>query len=259
MHKSESQSSRGSLAVVGIGPAGPLDMTQRALHAILNCEVVVGFRANLDQIPELLDGKEVILSRMGEERERALVSLSRASSGSHVVLLSGGDPGIYGMASPVVTEIIAYGDDPIPFDVTIVPGVPASAASASLLGAPLGQDHGVISLSDRFVPWEVISQRLRALMLADMVVVIREPSSRHRPENMKLAHDLIQTHRRPETPVAVVKDAYQETQSIVFTTVSNLLDHEYDMRTTVIIGSSETIQLGRWMSTPRFHSDLALE
>ena len=253
------RSSRGSLAVVGIGPAGLLDMTQRAHQAIIHSDVVVGYRAFLDRVPELLSGKEIISSSMGDERERALISLERAAGGSRVALLSGGDPGIYGMASPSVEELIAYGDEPLAFDVTIIPGVTASTASGSLLGSPLAQDHGVISLSDRFVPWSVISQRLHALMVADLVVVIYEPSSRHRPENMKKAHAVIQEHRGPETPVAIVEDAYRETQSVIFTSVGRLLDHQYDMRTTVIIGSSETVQSGRWMSTPRFHSKLKEE
>ena len=231
-------------------------MTQRAHRAILHSEVVVGYQAFLDRVPELLSEKEIISSSMGDERERALISLDRAGGGSHVALLSGGDPGIYGMASPIIEELISFGVDPPPFEVTIIPGVTASTASGSLLGSPLAQDHGVISLSDRFVPWDVISKRLNALLVADLVVVIYEPSSRHRPENMKKAHGVMQEHRRPETPVAIVKDAYRETQSVTFTSVGRLLDHEYDMRTTVIIGSNETIQSGRWMSTPRFHSKL---
>jgi precorrin-3B C17-methyltransferase len=234
-------------------------MTQRAHQVIANSDVVVGYRGYVDRVMELLDGKDVISSGMGKERDSALISLDRAAGGSHVALLSGGDPGIYGMASPVIAELLAYGDDPLPFDVILIPGVTASTASGSLMGSPLAQDHGVISLSDRFVPWEVISQRLRALMAADMVVVLYELSSRHRPENMKLAHEIIQEHRPSETPVAVVKDAYQESQSIAFTTVGKLLDIEYDMRTTMIVGSSETTRVGNWMSTPRFHSRLVVE
>ena len=249
-----STSSRGSLAVVGIGPSGVTDMTHRAHQTILDSDVVIGYQVYLDQVAPLLSGKEVLASRMGKERERAMIAFDRAAAGARVALLSGGDAGIYGMASPIVEELIAAGELDHAFDVVIVPGLTASVASASLVGAPLAQDHAVISLSDRFVPWSVIEERLRAVMLADLVLVIYEPSSKHRPLNMSKATDVIREFRGSDTPVAVVTDAYREGQGVELTSLEHLLDYEFDMRTTVIIGNSQSVMNGRWMATPRFHT-----
>jgi precorrin-3B C17-methyltransferase len=225
---------KGRLAIVGIGPGGRDQMTGRARDAIAGADCIVGNGLYLDQIAPLLPGKEVIRSSMGKEVERARMAVELACSRS-VAVVSGGDPGVYGMAS-IVLEVLEHSGLDIP--VEVVPGVTAATAAASRLGAPLSGDFVVASLSDLLTPWEEIERRLDLAFQMGIPVVLYNPRSRGRRDHLAVAFALAARHLPPETPVGFVKDAYREGERMDITTLGSARDkiRDVDMHATVIIG-----------------------
>jgi len=237
---------RGHLAVVGLGPGDPAERTPRAETAVRRAEVVVGYRAYLDQCADLVrPGQETVASPIGDEVARAKVALAAATAGRRVALVCSGDAGIYGMAS-IVLELA--GDA---VDVEVVPGVTAAVAAAALLGAPLGHDHVAISLSDLLTPWPVIEGRLRAAAQADLVVSIYNPRSKGRPWQLDAARVVLLEHRPPGTPVGVVTDAARPGQCVTVTTLAELDPVAVGMTTCVVVGASTTRVVAGRMVTPR--------
>ena len=228
----------GRLSIVGIGPGGLDQMTAGARDAIAGADLIIGNGLYLDQIAPLLPGKEIIRSSMGKEVERARQAVELACSRA-VVVVSGGDPGVYGMAS-IVLEVLEHSGLGIPVDV--VPGVTAATAAASLLGAPLSGDFVVISLSDLLTPWEEIERRLGLAFQMGVPVVLYNPRSRGRRDHLAVALALALEHLPPETPLGFVKDAYREGEKVTVTTLREGRGRieEADMHATIIIGGRET-------------------
>lgn len=154
-------------------------------------------------------------------------------------MVSGGDAGIYGMAS-IVLEVLEHGGEEIP--VEVIPGVTAANAAASLLGSPLSGDFAAVSLSDLLTPVEVIERRLHAAFSMGTPVVLYNPKSRGRPHNFALAMEIAGKYRNPETPIGIVKNAYREGEAIMVVTLGEvaLADSMVDMHTTVIVGGEES-------------------
>jgi len=225
---------RGRLSIVGIGPGGLDQMTGRAREVIAAAECVIGNGTYLDQVAPLLGGKEVIRSSMGKEVDRARRAVELACSG-RVAVVSGGDPGIYGMAS-IVLEVLEHSGLAIP--VEVVPGVTAATAAASRLGSPLSGDFAVISLSDLLTPWEEIERRLELAFRMQVPVVLYNPRSRGRKDHLAVALSLAGRHLPSETPVGFVKDAFRPGEQAVITTLGKAGERigEVDMHATVIIG-----------------------
>lgn len=247
---------RGSLTVVGLGPGALDQLTPAARAAVEGAEVVLGYRAYLDLAAPLLAGKERVDGHMTGETERARAAIARARAGARVALVSSGDPGVYGMAS-LVLEILRdegwrRGEG---FDLAVVPGVTALGSCASLAGAPLGHDFCAISLSDLLTPWEVIARRLEAAASADFVIGLYNPASTRRRRPLAEAHAILSRHRPPETPVAVVTDAYREGERAVVTDLGRLLEEEIGMTTTVIVGASRSFAFEGFLVTPRGYGD----
>lgn len=233
-----SHADRGALYIVGTGPGSPGQMTRDAVQAIESAEYVIGNSSYLTALAPFLVGKEVIRSSMGKEVERAQQAVDLARD--HVVaMVSGGDPGVYGMAS-IVLEVLERSGSEI--DVRIIPGVTAANAAASRVGSPLSGDFCVISLSDLLTPLPVIEQRLRAAFSMGIPVVLYNPKSRGRPHNLSLALGIAREHHAPGTPVAIVKNAYREGEEVILTTLGEAPGKEdlVDMHSTVIIGGSES-------------------
>jgi len=209
-------------------------MTVRARDAIGSAEYVIGNGTYLDQIASLLHGKEIVRSSMGREVERARQAVELACSKA-VAVVSGGDPGVYGMAS-IVLEVLEHSGLDIP--VEVVPGVTAATAAASRLGAPLSGDFVVMSLSDLLTPGEEIERRLDLAFRMGVPVVLYNPRSRGRREQLAAALGLAARHLPPETPVGIVKNAYREGEELVVTTLGSAKGGigEVDMHATVIIG-----------------------
>ncbi|GAC1512097.1 MAG: hypothetical protein NVS2B12_29130 [Ktedonobacteraceae bacterium] len=249
----------GQLTIVGLGPGSRDLMAPRAVHALQACEMVIGYRVYIEQIRDLLAGKEVHESELTHEVERATLAVSAACAGRSVCIISSGDAGIYGMAG-LVLDILARVQEETPaLDadkrvkpvVEVVPGISALNAAAALLGAPLMHDFAVISLSDLLTPWPTIAQRLSAAGAADFVIVLYNPTSRRRTWQLTEAQRLLLASRPEATPVGLVRNAYREGQQIQHTTLGALCTDDVDMFTTLVIGNSSTrIQQGH-MITPR--------
>ncbi len=193
-------------------------------------------------------GAEVVSGTMGKEVERAKIAVSKALEGHNVVMVSSGDPGVYGMAG-IVLEVAAQEKTDLP--VEIVPGVTAATAAASKLGAPLVSDFAVISLSDLLTPWEKIERRLEAASAADFAIVLYNPKSEGRIEPLMKAYEIMLKHMRPETPVGIVRQAGRAGEEVIVTTLKELLNAEIDMVTTIIVGNSATKVVNGKMVTAR--------
>jgi precorrin-3B C17-methyltransferase len=240
----------GKLFVVGIGPGSLDEMTYHARRTIEASDVIVGYSAYIDLAEQLFSGKVVITGGMGMEVERCEAALREALVGRTVALISSGDAGIYGMAG-LVLEIARKKGIEHPEAIEIVPGVPAFVAAAALVGAPLMNDFASISLSDLMNPWEKIKKRLAAAAQGDFVTCLYNPRSATRVQQIDKAREIFLKHRSPETPAAIIRNAFRDNQSKIITTLDAMLSHEIDMLSIVIIGNSETEADGRWMVTRR--------
>ncbi|MFJ4894433.1 precorrin-3B C(17)-methyltransferase [Streptomyces sp. NPDC088788] len=237
---------RGRLAVVGLGPGARDLLTPRATRELRRASVLVGLDQYVDQIRDLLrPGTLVLESGLGAEEERARTAVAEARRGRAVALIGSGDAGVYAMASPALAEA---SDD---IDVVGVPGVTAALAAGSILGAPLGHDHVSISLSDLHTPWEVIERRVRAAAEADIVVTFYNPRSRGRDWQLPKALAILAEHRKPVTPVGVVRNASRPDESSRVTTLGSLDPAIVDMMTVVTVGNTATREIAGRMVTPR--------
>jgi cobalt-precorrin 5A hydrolase/precorrin-3B C17-methyltransferase len=237
---------RGHLAVVGIGPGARDLMTPRSVAELRRASVIVGLDQYVDQVADLLrPGTTVLASGLGREQERAAAAVAEARAGRAVALIGSGDAGIYAMASPALE--LADGT----VDVTGVPGVSANLAAAALLGAPLGHDHAVISLSDLHTPWEAIERRVTAAAEADLVACLYNPASRGRTWQLRRALSVLARSRPPGTPVGWVRDAFRPDESVSISTLADFDPAGADMRTLVIVGSSRSRVVAGRMVTPR--------
>ena len=238
----------GKLYIVGTGPGKIEHLTLKALTVLREAEVVVGYKTYLKLLEKLLSGKEIYSFSMTEEVKRAKKAIEEALKGRIVALISGGDPGIYGMAG-LVLEILAKNN--LSLEVEIIPGISALNACSALIGAPLMNDFAVISLSDRLVPWEEIKKRLNIISQTDLPIVIYNPRSKRRKTQLSEAKKIILQYRGENTPVAVVTCAMRESQKIYFTTLGELDETLVNMGSTVIIGSSKSFYFNKWFITPR--------
>jgi len=237
---------RGRLALVGIGPGARDLMTPRAVAELRRASVVVGLDQYIDQVADLLrPGTRVLASGLGSEQQRAAIAVAEAAAGRAVALIGSGDAGIYAMASPA----LELANDRI--DVVGVPGVTAALAAAAVLGAPLGHDHAVISLSDLHTQWEVIERRVRAAAEADLVTCFYNPASRARTWQLGRALAILAEHRPPSTPVGWVRQASRPGQQAGIASLASFDPATADMHTLVVVGSSRTAVLAGRMVTPR--------
>ncbi len=246
----------GKIMLVGIGPGSAAHMTARARQAIIEADTVIGYVTYIKLVADLLDGKEVIRKSMTEELDRAVTALEAARQGKKVALISSGDAGVYGMAGPTYEVLFQAGwtpDDPV--QVEIIPGASALNSCAALVGAPLTHDFCAISLSDLLTPWPTIARRLDAVAMADFVVALYNPKSGRRTRQIVEAQRLFLRHRRPDTPVAIVKSAYRRRESIIFTTLDQMAEADIGMLSTVLIGNSNTVIRHGLMVTPRGYAN----
>ena len=237
---------RGRLALIGLGPGARDLMAPRAVEELRRASVVVGLDQYVDQVADLISpGAQVMATGLGEEEQRASVAVSEALAGRAVALIGSGDVGIYAMASPA----LALADERI--EVVGVPGVTAALAAGAVLGAPLGHDHAIISLSDLHTEWAVIERRVRAVAEADLVTCFYNPVSRTRNWQLGRALAILAEHRPPETPVGWVRDASRPGQYSGIATLAQFDPAQADMHTLVVVGSSRTTVVAGRMVTPR--------
>jgi len=241
----------GSLSIVGLGPGHAEMLTDQARTALQQATVVIGYTGYFTYIQHLVQGKTCIALSLTQETERARLAVEHALHGAQVTVISSGDAGIYGMASLILEVLEQRQAVHLLPDVVVVPGISAVNACASLLGAPLGHDFAVISLSDLLTPWDVIEKRLLAAASADFITVLLNPKSARRQWQYRQAQAILAQHRAPMTPVGVVRNAYRPEQSVEITTVADMLTASVDMLTTVIVGNSQTRCWQSRLVTPR--------
>ena len=251
----------GSLTVVGIGP-GRLDWCLPDVAArIASASDLVGYHTYLDLVAVETDARRHP-SDNRVEADRAVFALDLAAGGGDVVVVSSGDPGVFAMASAVIEQLDRWPERWHDVRLEVVPGVTAAQAVASRVGAPLGHDFCVVSLSDVLKPWEVIERRLDAAAGADFVIALYNPTSRHRPWQLERAVAVLSTHRSPDTPVVVGRDVGRPDEDVRVITLGALADAGADMRTVIVVGSSTTRvlpdrALGASVYTPRWYGESA--
>lgn len=208
--------------------------------ALAAADDLVGYTTYLDRVP-VRPGQVRHGSDNKVESERAEFALDLARRGRRVAVVSGGDPGVFAMATAVLE--VASQDEYARVPVRVLPGVTAANAAAARAGAPLGHDYATISLSDRLKPWEVIAERLRAAATADLVLALYNPGSRSRTWQVGKARDLLLEHRSPDTPVVLGRDVGGPAENVRTVRLGDLDPGEVDMRTILLVGSSQT----RWV------------
>lgn len=241
------------IIVAGLGPGSPEDMTPAVLDAFRQADVIVGYKYYFRFIePYLREGCECVDTGMKHERERAEQAFNLAEEGKTVVVISSGDAGIYGMA-PLIYEMCrerSLGSSPL--EITVIPGISAFQKAASLLGAPIGHDLCIISLSDLMTPWALIEKRIRAAAAGDFVTAVYNPKSHGRYWQLYRLRELFLVEGRSEsTPVGIVRQAGRPEQEVTLTTLGTLDPEQVDMFCVLIIGNSQSYEWQGKFITPR--------
>lgn len=241
--------STGKIIVAGIGPGSESDITPAVLSAIRQSDVIVGYKYYFRFIEKLIQpGAICIDSGMKREKVRAEEAYNYATAGKVVTVISSGDAGIYGMA-PLIYEMKREKESDIAIEV--LPGISAFQKAASLLGAPVGHDFCVISLSDLMTPWERIEKRIKAAASADFITAIYNPKSEGRYWQLYRLIELFLEERDPQTPLGFVRQAGREEQEVTITTLTDFDPEQVDMFTVILIGNSQTYQFDNHLITPR--------
>lgn len=233
--------------VVGMGPGSEEQMTLQAREALADCDVIVGYTVYVELLKKLWPDKEYRTTPMRQEAERCRMAFEEAKGGRKVAMVCSGDAGVYGMAGLMLELAKEYPD----CSLEIVPGVTAALAGGALLGAPLGHDFAVISLSDLLTPWEKIEKRLRLAALADLSICIYNPSSRKRAGYLKRACDILLESIEEERICGLAVMIGREGEHSEVLTLRELRERPADMFTTVFIGNSQTRKIGGRMVAPR--------
>lgn len=240
---------KSKITVIGIGPGHEGDMTSRAIEALRNADIVVGYNYYIPFISHLLkEDAEVVKNGMKQEQKRIEKAVEIAEGGRDVCVISSGDSGIYGMA-PLVYEMLK--EKGVDAEVEVIPGISAFQKAASLLGAPIGHDFCVISLSDLMTPWAVIEKRIKAAVDADFVTAVYNPKSTGRYWELYRLKELFLQGRGAETPVGYVRQAGRDEETVKVTTLRDFDPEDVDMFTVVIIGNSQSYQWQGHIITPR--------
>lgn len=233
--------------VVGIGPGKHTMLTYEADKVLSEVDIIVGYSVYVDLVREYYPDKEYMTTGMTKEVDRCRMALEAAGSGKRVAMICSGDSGVYGMAGIMLELAEEYKA----IEVIVVPGITAALSGGAVLGAPLGHDFAVISLSDLLTPWELIEKRLACMASADMAMAIYNPSSKKRSDYLKKACDIIISHGGSELVCGYVKNIGRDREEARVLTIEELRECELDMFTTVFIGNSQTKNIGGHMVTPR--------
>ena len=235
------------LFLVGFGPGDASSLTEKARASLAEADLICGYTLYVDLLRPLFPEKPVTSTGMTGETERCRFCLEEAAKGKTVALVCSGDAGVYGMASPVFELAPLWPS----VEIQVIPGVTAALSGSALLGAPLGHDFCVISLSDRLTDWAMIEKRLRAASMGDFAVCLYNPASRHRVDTLRRACAVLLEERSSDTVCGVTSRIGREGESWQILTLEARQHSPADMFTTVFIGSSKTKEIGGRMVTPR--------
>ena len=244
------------IIVAGIGPGNEQDITPAVAEVLKEADVVVGYKYYFRFVtPYLAPHAVCIDTGMKRERDRARQALELAEEGKTVCVISSGDAGIYGMA-PLMYEMVRERGSQV--EISVLPGISAFQKAAALLGAPVGHDFCVISLSDLMTPWARIERRIRAAAMADFVTAVYNPKSEGRYWQLyRLREIFLAEGRSPQTPVGFVRQAGRPEQSVTLTTLQEFDPEAVDMFTVVLIGNSQSYEWQGHFVTPRgYYRDL---
>lgn len=240
------------LYVVGMGPGAYEQMTIKAVRVLESCDVIVGYTVYTDLLQGYFPEKVYLTTPMKQEIKRCEMAFEEAQKGKQVAMVCSGDAGIYGMAGLIYEVGERYPE----VEIEIVPGVTAAIGGGSVLGAPIGHDLAIISLSDLLTPWEKIALRLAKAAEADLVICLYNPSSKKRADYLKKACEIMLQFKPEETVCGVVKHIARDGEEMQIYTLGELKDVAVDMFSTVFIGNAQTKVLRGKMITPRgYHHD----
>ncbi len=235
------------LTLVGMGPGDHAGMTFAADEALTAAEVIVGYKRYVQLLQPLYPDKEYVSTGMTREVDRCRDALELAANGKQVALVSSGDVGVYALAGLVYELSVDYPQ----VEIVVVPGVTAATSGAALLGAPIGHDFAVISLSDLLTDWAVIEQRLDAAAAADFCIALYNPASHKRADYLARASQILLRHKSPETVCGLAYRVGRSGEATALTTLGELHNATADMFTTVFIGNRATRVVNGRMVTPR--------
>ena len=243
------------IIVAGIGPGSKEDITPAVLEAVQGADVIVGYKYYFQFIEGYVkEGCECIDTGMKKERERAEQAFQIAEQGKTVVVISSGDAGLYGMA-PLIYEMERERRNANPerpkVEIQTLPGISAFQKASSLLGAPIGHDICLISLSDLMTPWEVIERRIKAAAVGDFVTAVYNPKSHGRYWQLYRLQELFMKYRSADTPIGYVRQAGRDEQEIKVTTLEKFDPEDVDMFTVILIGNSQSYVADGKFITPR--------
>lgn len=245
------ESNTKSIQVVGIGPGDYEDMTVRAIHALNECDVIVGYTVYVELIRKHFPEKVFLTTAMKQEVQRVQMAYEEAEKGKKVAFICSGDAGVYGMAGLILGMQKRYPQ----VQVGVIPGVTAALAGGAILGAPFIHDFALISLSDLLTPWTLIEQRLRCAGKGDFCICLYNPSSQKRAEYLKKACDILMEYKKSDTVCGYVKNIARDQEVKYIGTLGELREQSVDMFTTVFIGNSSTRHIGDHMVTPRGYNN----
>jgi precorrin-3B C17-methyltransferase len=246
----------GRIAVVGLGPGDPRYLTPEAAEALSAADTLYGYGPYLDRVP-LRNGQSRHPSDNREEGARAAAALRHAAQGANVVVVSGGDPGVFAMAAAICERIESGPEAWRALEVVFVPGITAMLAVAAKIGAPLGHDFCVLSLSDNLKPWELIERRLDAAAGAGFAIALYNPISRARPWQLGQALERLRRHLPGATPVVFGRAVGRPDESISITTLAEADAARADMATLIIVGTRETRVVARPGRSPLVYTPRA--
>lgn len=235
-----------------MGPGAYEQMTIKAVRVLESCDVIVGYTVYTDLLQGYFPEKVYLTTPMKQEIKRCEMAFEEAQKGKQVAMVCSGDAGIYGMAG-LIYEV---GEHYPEVEIEIVPGVTAAIGGGSVLGAPIGHDLAIISLSDLLTPWEKIALRLAKAAEADLVICLYNPSSKKRADYLKKACEIMLQFKQEKTVCGVVKHIARDGEEMQIYTLGELKDVAVDMFSTVFIGNAQTKVLRGKMITPRgYHHD----
>ncbi|WP_414548001.1 precorrin-3B C(17)-methyltransferase [Anabaena sp. CCY 0017] len=244
---------QGRLAIIGTGPGGSQWMSPEVKEILKSATDLVGYKTYINLIGSLADGKQLHESDNREEIARATMALDLAAQGRYVAVVSSGDPGIYAMAAAVFevcdSAALRRNRNPKPewdsIDIHVAPGISAMQAAAAVIGAPLGHDFCAISLSDILKPWSIIEQRIAGAAEADFAIAFYNPVSTERTWQLEAAKNILLKYRTPDTPVVLARNIGRPGQMVKVIKLDQLTADSADMRTVILIGSSQTRTIQR--------------
>ena len=235
------------VSVVGIGPGNELYLSISAKETLEDSDLIVGYSKYVELVKEYLPDKEYLSTGMTKEVDRCKKALEKADEGNSVAVVCSGDAGVYGMAGLVYELSVDYPD----VEIYIVPGISAVLSGSAVLGAPIGHDFAVISLSDLLTPWELIEKRLALAGEGDFCICLYNPSSHKRKDYLKKACEILLKYKDEDTICGYVRNIGRDGEEYHITSLLELRDTEVDIFTTVFIGNANTKVIDNKMVTPR--------